>query len=98
MFERSVIIAVALVAGNASASPGAQDSEAAAVRRVVAGFAEYTQAGNLSALDTLFAAGRGVHIIEGSGVNHGWVDYRDNPLKPELDSFPKFRYAYSSLE
>ena len=98
MIRRSALVAVALVMATAAAAHAAQDADTAAVRRVVEGFAVYAEAGNLTALDTLFGAGRGVHIIEGSGVNHGWVDYRDNHLKPELGSFRNFRYTYSSVE
>jgi hypothetical protein len=72
--------------------------EAAAVRRVVEAFAEFSQAKNLAGIDTLFAAGGGVHIIEGAGVNHGWADYRDSHLKPELDEMQNFQYRYFSVE
>jgi hypothetical protein len=96
--RRSVLLTAVFFVASVSPSLGVQDSDTAAVRRVVEGFAEYSQAGNLAALDTLFGAGRGVHIIEGSGVNHGWIDYRDNHLKPELDSFRNFRYTYSAVE
>lgn len=97
MSARSVAVAVALVVAAVTAVE-AQDADVAAVRRVVEGFAEYTQAGNLAAIDTLFGTGRGVHIIEGSGVNHGWSDYRDSHLKPELDTFRNFKYTYSAVE
>ena len=49
-------------------------------------------------LDTLFSASRGVHIIEGAGVDHGWASYRDGHLKPELESFGDFSYRYYSIE
>lgn len=76
----------------------AQDEEEAAVRAVVEAFAAFAQDGNLAGIDTLFAPGRGVHIIEGAGVNHGWVDYRDNHLGPELESFDNLAYRYYAVE
>ncbi len=83
----------------ASASPlRAQTDETAAVRRVVESVAIYTQASNLTAMDTLFAPGRGVHIIEGVGANHGWEEYRDHHLGPELATFRNFSYRYFAIE
>ncbi len=76
----------------------AQETEREAVRRVVEAVAEFEQAKNLDSLGTLFAPGRGVHIIEGAGVNHGWADYRDNHLGPELADFKNFKYSYYSVE
>ena len=76
----------------------AQDPEVEAVRAVVSALASYSQAGDFTGLDSLYASGRGVHIIEGAGVNHGWVDYRDHHLKPELAEFKNFSYRYFAIE
>ncbi len=76
----------------------AQTSDADAIRQVIEAVAAYSQANNLDAIDTLFAPERGIHIIEGAGVNHGWADYRDNHLGPELESFENFEYRFYSVE
>ncbi len=68
------------------------------VRDVVEALAQKVQEGDLDALDTLYAEGRGVHIIEGSGVNHGWADYRLHHLEPELAGFRNFEYRYYGVE
>ncbi len=88
----------ALFGGVAVSEVQAQTSDQDAVIAVVEAVAAYEQAKNLSAIDTLFAPGRGVHIIEGAGVNHGWADYRDNHLAPEMESFENFQYRYYSVE
>ncbi|GIW53152.1 MAG: hypothetical protein KatS3mg081_2507 [Gemmatimonadales bacterium] len=75
-----------------------ESADAAAVRRVVEAFAQYSQAKNLKAIDTLFAPDHWVQIIEGAGANHGWVDYRDNHLAPELAEFQNFQYRYFAIE
>ncbi len=75
-----------------------QSDDAAAVRRVVEAAAAYTQANNVAALDTLFAPDPWLRIIEGAGVNNGWVDYRDHHLKPELERFQNFRLRYFDIE
>lgn len=76
----------------------AQGTDETRVRAVVEALAEHVQAGRVEALDTLYAEGRGVHIIEGAGVNHGWTDYRDHHLVPELEAFDNLRYRYHSVE
>lgn len=75
-----------------------QTDDAAAVRRVVETVAAHSQAKDLAALDTLYAHDPWVRIIEGAGVNNGWLDYRDHHLKPELAEFENFRYRYFDIE
>jgi len=76
----------------------AQDDDRAAVTKVLEAIAEYSQAGDLHAMDTLYSSSRGVHIIEGAGVNHGWEDYRDNHIGPELARFENFEYRFFAIE
>ena len=99
MFRASFSAVVLMcVATGALHAQNTTNPEAAAVRGVVQAVAEFVQARNLAAIDTLFGSGRGVHIIEGSGVNHGWAEYRDSHLKPELEGFQNFQYRYASVE
>ncbi len=79
-------------------SVGAQQAEADRVKEVVMSVARYIEAGRPQALDTIYGSGRGLHIIEGSGVNHGWEDYRDHHLKPELESMKNLKYSFSRVE
>lgn len=76
----------------------AQSGDATAVRTVVEAFAEHAQAKALDGLDTLVAHDPWVDIIEGAGVNHGWSDYRDHHLAPELAEFENFTYRYFAIE
>lgn len=71
---------------------------AAAVRAVLSAYADFAQAKNVPGMDTLFAGDRWVHIIEGAGVNHGWADYRDHHIGPELAELQDFRYRYFDIE
>ncbi len=87
----SVTWCVLAIAGSVS-NVRAQTDDDVAVRQVVEAIAAFSQAKNLEGLDSLYAPGRSVHIIEGAGVNHGWVDYRDHHLKPELDELGNFTY------
>lgn len=76
----------------------AQNDDAGAVRRVVEAVAAHIRAKDVAGLDTLYAHDAWVRIIEGAGVNNGWVDYRDNHLTPELAEFETFRYRYFDVE
>ncbi len=88
----------ALLGGVVVSKAQAQTSDREAVIAVVEAVASFSQAKNLEAMDTLFAPDPGIHIIEGAGVNHGWVDYRDNHLGPELESFENFEYRFYAVE
>jgi hypothetical protein len=60
--------------------------------------ADSFESGELGLLDEVFAPGPGVHIIEGAGVNHGWAEYRDEHLRPELEAFKNLVYRYFAIE
>ncbi len=75
-----------------------QDPDVEAVEQVLTAFAAFSQAKNVAGMDTLFAPDEWVHIIEGAGVNHGWADYRDHHLVPELGEMENFRYRYFAIE
>ncbi len=79
-------------------APLAAQSEEDAVRDVLVTYAERMQAKDLDGMELLFAPGRGIHIIEGAGVNHGWADYREHHLGPELEHAEKFEIRYFAVE
>lgn len=74
------------------------EEDVQAVRTVIESLAALAQAGDLEAMGALYAPGRGVHIIEGAGVNHGWEEYRDHHLAPELERLHNLEYRYFAIE
>jgi len=76
----------------------AQGTDAEQVTRVVEAVAALSQAKNLGGLDTLFAPDAWLRVIEGAGVNRGWLDYRDHHLAPELKEMENFRLRYYEVE
>jgi ketosteroid isomerase-like protein len=78
--------------------PVAAQSEEDAVRAVLVTYAERMQARDLDGMEALVAPERGVHIIEGAGVNHGFADYRDHHLGPELERAKQFTVRYFAVE
>lgn len=73
------------------------DPERTAVQSIITAFAEHIQSGNFSAIDSLFPA-RGVHILTDDATTHGWAEYRDKYLRPELASFEGLQYAHTAVE
>jgi len=84
-------IALALSAGLAAQSKPTGADIAAFFKAYDAAF----NARDLDKLATMYHAD--VTIFEGSGINRGWVDYRDNHLGPELKSFQDLQWAHSNI-
>lgn len=79
------------------AAQRAPDPERDAVQRVIADFATHIQANDLTALASLFPE-RGLHILTDNATTHGWSEYRDKYLVPELARYPDLRYAHTAIE
>lgn len=86
------ILAGAIVASAGMMTAQSNDAE------IVTFFKAYDAAFNakdLTKLATLYHAD--VTIFEGSGINRGWIDYRDNHLGPELKAFQDLQWAHSNI-
>jgi ketosteroid isomerase-like protein len=92
------LLTIACAAVGLTAPLAAQSPDERAVIAVVEALAAFSQAKNVAGLDTLYAPDAWVRVIEGAGVNRGWVDYRDHHLAPELAEFQNFRYRYFEVE
>ena len=68
-----------------------------AVVAVIADLAAKIQANNLAGIDSLFPA-RGGHILADSVTTHGWVEFRDKILKPEIARYPALKYEHTAIE
>lgn len=82
-------------AGPTVAPDKSADSTSAAA--VVAALFTAAERSDIAALDTLYA-GDSLTVIEGSGINRTWADYRDHHLGPELKEMKDFRYRPSEIE
>jgi len=90
--------AIGLLYGVGTGSLGAQASDTVRIRHIVEAVGQCTQSKNIAGLDTLFAPDDWVRVIEGAGVNNGWVDYRDHHLRPELEEMGTFVYRFFDVE
>ena len=90
-----VPLAAAMVTSGLAAQEAA---DAAEVVRVVESVGQAIQAADVESLNALYAADAWVRIVEGAGVNRGWVDYRDHHLKPELEAMQNLQYRYFDVE
>ena len=77
-----------------SATKDHGDAAVVAVIRAVFAAAERNDP---TALDTLYA-GDSLTVVEGTGINRGWADFRDNHLAPELREMRNFRYRPFEIE
>ena len=73
------------------------DPERAAVQQVIADLATRIQSGDLASIDSMFR-GRGVHILTDTATTHGWPEYRDKFLKPELARYKNLQFTHSAVE
>lgn len=95
---RSVFVVTTLFAVVLASGSPVVKAEQATEASVTAFFKEYDAAFNakdLAKLATLYHPD--VTIFEGSGINRGWVDYRDNHLGPELKMFQNLVWSHSNL-
>ncbi|MBI2407591.1 MAG: nuclear transport factor 2 family protein [Gemmatimonadetes bacterium] len=95
-----VLVAISLLGGAplaAQASRLSATDDASRVASVLRAVFDAQEQGNLAALDTLYA-GDSLIIIEGTGVNRGWADYRDHHLAPELREMKNLAYRPADLE
>jgi hypothetical protein len=74
----------------------APDPDRAAVGEVITNLGEYFQIGDMSAAEALFRSG-GMHILADDATTHGWAEYRDQHLAPELD-IEGLHYAHTAVE
>ena len=98
MNRKSLILPVAIWTLAFGSNAFGQDEDVDTIRSLLEQVAALMQAKDLAPLDDIYASDRGVHIIEGTGVNHGWEDYRDHHLKPELQAFDNFQYRFFAIE
>lgn len=84
-----------------AASPAAEGqaraADATAAAATVRALFAAAERNDLGALDTLYA-GDSLTVVEGTGINRGWADYRDHHLAPEMKEMKNFRYRPFEIE
>lgn len=73
-------------------------NEEEAVRKVLIDNAHAFEQGDLAILERLWANDEKLTVFEGGYINKGWIDYRDNHLKPELKELKEISYSLSNLQ
>lgn len=74
---------------------GQDGSDATIFADFLVSYDEALNAKDLDKLGTFYEPE--VTIFEGGGVNHGWVDYRDHHLGPELEAFEDLKFGHSAV-
>jgi ketosteroid isomerase-like protein len=88
-----LVLALAPTAGYAQAPP---NPDRTAVQQLITRFGERIQAGDVDAIAALFPA-RGVHILTDDATTHGWAEYRDDHLRPEMARH-EGHYVHTAVE
>ncbi|MDP2389990.1 MAG: nuclear transport factor 2 family protein, partial [Acidobacteriota bacterium] len=70
--------------------------EAAAVETWLKGYDAAFMAKDLDRLAAFYHPD--VTIYEGTGINHGWADYRDRHLGPELKAFENLAFGHTETK
>lgn len=94
---RQGLLLLAMLSPSSVRAQRAPDPERDAVRQVITSLAEYIQAGDMASIEPLFRA-RGVHILTDSATTHGWTEYRDEHLQPDLKQYTDLRYTHTAVE
>ena len=92
----ALIAGLIALASFTTPAAGQDTAERAAVQRVLSGYAQDIQSGNLASIEAAFAPG--AHILTGTAALHSWAEYRDQNLKPETARFTGLRYTHSGIE
>lgn len=93
-----IVAAVASSLFLSSAVRAEKPSPAARETAALAAVASYRTAIALGSLDKLAAVVEPeLSVLEGTHLNQGWVDYRDNHIGPEMKEWTAFRVADPAL-
>lgn len=89
--------ALCVTTASAQRPAAGKATEAAVVAATLRELFAAAERHDLAALDTLYA-GDSLTVVEGTGINRGWADYRDHHLGPELKEMKDFRYRPFEIE
>ena len=84
-------------AGETPIASAGQSGEERRVANTIEALFRAAEAGDLTSLDSLYA-GPELTVIESTGINRGWADFRDNHLAPEIKQMKNFRYRPFEIE
>lgn len=90
----AVVFAAGVVPAHAQSAP---NPDRVAVQELIVRMGEGIQSGNFAAVDSLFPA-RGLHILTDTLTLHGWAEYRDQHLKPEVARFSDLSFRHTAVE
>jgi ketosteroid isomerase-like protein len=85
------------VTGETRIASAGQSGEERLVGNTIEALFRAAEAGDLTSLDSLYA-GPQLTVIESTGINRGWADFRDNHLAPEIKQMKNFRYRPFEIE
>lgn len=97
LIQKSAIAGLLLTSVVPAHAQSAPNPDRAAVQELIVRMGEGIQAGSFAAVDSLFPA-RGLHILTDTLTLHGWAEYRDQHLKPEVARFSDLSFRHTAVE
>jgi len=93
----AALSSVALAQRSTAPSPSSQRADEAQASAALRALFAAAERNDMKALDTLYA-GDSLTVVEGAGINRGWIDYRDHHLAPEMKEMKNFHYRPVDIE
>lgn len=94
-----IVLALLLpIVATTFAQDHSQQEAKAAIETVLNANAQAFEQSDLAKLEQLWSNSSDLTVFEGGYVNRGWVDYRDNHLKPEISELKNVKYSLSNIE
>lgn len=72
-------------------------NEEAAIRAVLTRYAAGYETGELAAIEKLWLRDETVSVAEAGSFNHGWTDFRDHHLGPELGAMKNVKFPFEDI-
>lgn len=95
----ALVLSLSILVTASAQEPKVQQQEAkTAIEAVLNGNAEAFEKGDFAKLEQLWSNSSNLTVFEGGYVNRGWIDYRDNHLKPEISELKDVKYSLSNIE
>jgi uncharacterized protein (TIGR02246 family) len=88
-------LVIVLILVTSVASPGLAQNHEAELRQFFKAYDVAFNAKDMAKLAAMYH--KDVTIFEGTGINRGWIDYRDNHLGPEMKSFENLEWAQTNI-
>ncbi|MGH7454411.1 MAG: nuclear transport factor 2 family protein [bacterium] len=98
MKTHSLIFVISFALTGAALAQENSDIQTAGVIETLNQYVAAVQSKSMPEIEKHVVANEAFSMFEGSHINWGWVDYRDNHLGPELKEFKSIQYSFHDIK